>query len=101
LSSSDPPNLNLQPSAPSASDPSTINHQPLTRLITLTGPGGTGKTRLAIEAGERLATTFGGAVWFAPLADLRDPDRIPDALVDALRLSPSPDRPPVEQIVAA
>lgn len=40
------------------------------RLVTLVGPGGIGKTRLAIEIGQRLAQTFGGRVGFVSLADL-------------------------------
>jgi len=71
------------------------------RLITLTGPGGIGKTRLAIEAAGRLAETFGGAVWFVPLADLTDPRLIVGAIQAALRLPPSPNVEPLEQVVAA
>ncbi|HLV81213.1 MAG TPA: BTAD domain-containing putative transcriptional regulator, partial [Chthonomonadaceae bacterium] len=40
------------------------------RLVTLTGPGGTGKTRLAIEVAGQLQPAYDGAVWFVPLADL-------------------------------
>jgi hypothetical protein len=40
------------------------------RLVTFTGPGGSGKTRLAIEGGRRLRASFGDAIWFVPLADL-------------------------------
>ena len=36
------------------------------RLVTLTGPGGSGKSRLAIEAGPRMLEAFSGAVWFVP-----------------------------------
>src|SRR5207247_946147 len=54
------------------------------RLITLTGPGGTGKTRLAIEAAEKVAVTFQGGIWFVPLADLSDPGLIAGEIVDAL-----------------
>ncbi len=50
------------------------------RLVTLTGPGGTGKTRLAVEA----AGDWDGACWFVPLADLSDAERFPAAVCDAL-----------------
>ena len=43
------------------------------RLVTMTGPGGTGKTRLAIEAATVALTAFGGGVFWVPLASLRDP----------------------------
>ena len=42
------------------------------RLVTLTGPGGTGKTRLALAAAANAADTFPGGVWWVPLAALRD-----------------------------
>lgn len=69
------------------------------RLVTLTGPGGSGKTRLAIEAAKRLSPSFEQAVWFVPLADLLDGARIVDALADALHLARSPGLDPLEQAV--
>src|SRR5207249_430613 len=42
------------------------------RLVTLTGHGGTGKTRLAVEVAGRLVGAYHGAVWFVPLAEVRD-----------------------------
>lgn len=68
------------------------------RLVTLTGPGGSGKTRLAIEVGRRMTEAFGGAVAFVSLADVEEPRRIPDALLDALRLPRRSDQEPMEQI---
>jgi len=43
------------------------------RLLTLSGPGGTGKTRLALQAAAQAADAFAGGVWWVPLAALRDP----------------------------
>lgn len=71
------------------------------RLLTLTGPGGGGKTRLAVEAACDAAPSFGNAVTFVPLADLNDPRRIPDAICRALRLTESGDADPLEQAVQA
>jgi predicted ATPase/DNA-binding SARP family transcriptional activator/class 3 adenylate cyclase len=71
------------------------------RLVTLTGPGGTGKTRLAVEVAERLVEPYRGAVWFVSLADLTEPRLIPGAMVDALNLPRSPSVDPLEQVVTA
>ncbi|MEV6244586.1 BTAD domain-containing putative transcriptional regulator [Streptomyces sp. NPDC051742] len=53
------------------------------RLVTLTGPGGSGKTRLAEEAALR---AVGPAAWIAELAPLDDPEALPGAVLSALRL---------------
>ena len=74
---------------------------PATRLVTLTGPGGSGKTRLALEVGEALLEARDGAVWFVPLLDLSDPGLIPDKLLQSLRLPHRPQCDPLEQVAAA
>lgn len=71
------------------------------RLTTMTGPGGTGKTRLALETAGRLVEHFSGAVTFVPLADLTDPRLIAGAVVDALRIPRSREVEPLEQAVEA
>ena len=43
------------------------------RLVTLTGPGGIGKTRLAVQAGADASDNFPDGVWWVPLAPLREP----------------------------
>ena len=50
--------------------------QPGVRLVTLTGPGGVGKTRLAVAAGERLRDRFGAGTMFVPLEAVTDPGRV-------------------------
>jgi predicted ATPase len=50
------------------------------RLVTLTGPGGTGKTRLAIEAAAELVPAFRNGVFWIGLADLRDPTLVTDTI---------------------
>lgn len=74
---------------------------PQTRLLTLTGPGGTGKTRLCLEAAGRFSETFAGAIWFVPLADLSDPGLIPQTILQALNLPLTGSQEPLEQLVAA
>ncbi len=57
------------------------------RFLTLTGPGGIGKTRLALAAARDLLTQFPDGVWIVELAPLSDPDLIPTAVAAALGLS--------------
>src|SRR5215472_13238079 len=54
------------------------------RLVTLTGPGGAGKTRLAVEAGERMLGRFPDGVWLVNLAGIRDPALVPGKVMGAL-----------------
>ena len=61
--------------------------RPGVRLMTLTGPGGAGKTRLALETGRALAPRFPDGVWLVPLAPVTDPARVGLAVVEALRLT--------------
>ena len=70
-----------------------------THLVTMTGPGGSGKTRLALETARQLLEGFHGAVWFVPLQHRSDPGQIPQAIVEALRLPQSPQEEPLEQVV--
>ncbi|SEF29379.1 Predicted ATPase [Amycolatopsis pretoriensis] len=56
------------------------------RLVTLTGPGGAGKTRLSTEAASRHPAHQQGRVWFAALAGVRDPDDLGGALLGALEI---------------
>jgi predicted ATPase/DNA-binding CsgD family transcriptional regulator len=56
------------------------------RLVTLTGPGGVGKTRLAQRVGADLRRAFPDGVWFVGLADLRDPDLLAVTVGETLGL---------------
>lgn len=58
------------------------------RLLTLTGPGGVGKTRLAVEAARRLTPDFPGGVFFVPLATVREPGLLGEAIATALGVAP-------------
>ncbi|MCP2342426.1 LuxR C-terminal-related transcriptional regulator [Actinomadura rupiterrae] len=63
------------------------------RLVTLTGPGGVGKTRLAARVAEREARTFPGGVAFVELAELRDAALVPHLVADRLGLRHLGDAP--------
>ncbi|MFN0124169.1 MAG: protein kinase domain-containing protein, partial [Blastocatellia bacterium] len=54
------------------------------RLLTLTGPGGTGKTRLSLQIGAELSEAFADGVWFVPLSAINDPALVPSAITQAL-----------------
>ena len=72
-----------------------------TRLVTLTGPGGVGKTRLTIQVAEEVATAFGDGVAFVPLAALSDPGLVPSAIAQALEVREGSNRPIGETLAAA
>src|SRR5690606_946984 len=61
-----------------------------TRLLTLTGPGGTGKTRLAMQLGSELLPTFSGGVWLVDLAPLADPKLVLPAIAATFNLHELP-----------
>jgi predicted ATPase/DNA-binding SARP family transcriptional activator len=73
----------------------------VTRLVTLTGPGGSGKTRLGIAVASRIELAFEGAVAFVPLADLTDARQIPGAIADALGLARAAEVEPLTQVIDA
>jgi predicted ATPase len=56
------------------------------RLVTVTGAGGIGKTRLALAAARRMLPEFAGEIWVAELAPLADPALVPAAIAAALGL---------------
>jgi non-specific serine/threonine protein kinase len=68
-------------------------------LVTLTGPGGIGKTRLALALAHQLANDFADGVVFVNLAPLRDPEFVAPAIAQALGLRDPGDRPMAEGLV--
>lgn len=66
------------------------------RLVTVTGPGGIGKTRLAVEVASGLLDYFSGGAHFVPLSSLRDPGLMVSAIVQALGIREAGGQSPIE-----
>jgi len=73
-------------------------HQPDVRLVTLTGTGGIGKTRLAVEVAAGLAGGFADGVQFVPLASVTDPDLVLGTVAASLDVREGADRPLLETL---
>ena len=71
-------------------------HLDRSRLVTLTGAGGCGKSRLAIEVALARRDAFRGRVWVVELAAVLDPALVPSAVVSALEVREKPHQPLVE-----
>ncbi len=71
-----------------------------TRLLTLTGAGGCGKTRLAAQAAADALDRFPGGAWWVELAPLADPDAVGPTLGDAVGVKPLPGQSSLEAVVA-
>ena len=69
------------------------------RLVTLTGPGGTGKTRLGLEVAARSIERFPDGVFFVPLAALAEPELVPATIAQELGLPDRGGRAPLERLV--
>ncbi|MDT5356468.1 MAG: hypothetical protein QOJ56_5000 [Mycobacterium sp.] len=71
------------------------------RLVTLTGVGGVGKTRLALEIARRLVDEFPDGVWVFELAAVTDPAAVPDAVAAVLGVTQQPGKSVSESVAAA
>jgi len=71
------------------------------RLVTVTGPGGVGKTRLALEAERHLLPEFVDGVWLAEFASLSDPARVRETLLASLGLGPDAPEVAPDRLAAA
>ncbi|MEV6470522.1 regulator [Kitasatospora sp. NPDC051702] len=66
------------------------------RLVTVTGPGGVGKSRLALRAAARAAGAFPDGTWLVEVAPVQDPLLLGHAVLEALRLTDGTARPPMD-----
>ena len=71
------------------------------RLVTLTGVGGVGKTRLAVEVASRVVPDFADGVWLIELAPVGDPAAVPEALAATLGITLQPGLSMAESVAAA
>jgi hypothetical protein len=71
------------------------------RLVTLTGPGGVGKTRLALEVASRSAHEFPDGVWVIELAPVGDPAAVPEAVAAVLGITQQPGMNLADSVAAA
>lgn len=70
------------------------------RLVTVTGAGGIGKTRITLAVGDRLGADTGALVYLVELAPVTHGSLIAGAAARALRIQESPNRPPLDALVA-
>jgi predicted ATPase/class 3 adenylate cyclase len=71
------------------------------RLITLTGVGGVGKTRLALQVAAEVLDRFPQGAWLVGLAPLRDPELVPDAVAAVVGVRDQPGRPLIDVLCEA
>lgn len=71
------------------------------RLVTLTGVGGVGKSRLALEVAAQLADEFPDGVWVFELAAVTDPAAVPDAVAAVLGITQQPGKSVADSVATA
>ncbi len=69
------------------------------RLVTLTGPGGTGKTRLSLQVAADSVDQFPDGVFFVPLGAVHDPELVPSAIAQALSVQTAGTRRPLDALL--
>ncbi|HJS19691.1 MAG TPA: adenylate/guanylate cyclase domain-containing protein, partial [Anaerolineales bacterium] len=69
------------------------------RLVTLTGSGGTGKTRLSLQVAAELLGQFPHGIWFVELAPLADPELIPQTILASIGINEQAGKPPIDLLM--
>jgi len=95
-----PPPTTFVGRAAALGDLTRLLDDPTVRLITLTGPGGVGKTRLALELTIRVAARFAGGIAFVSLAALHEPDAVLGTIARTLGIVERGDRAPLAALAA-
>jgi predicted ATPase/class 3 adenylate cyclase len=70
-----------------------------TRLVTLTGPGGTGKTRLSLQVATELLPAFQDGAYFVRLSPITDPTLVTPTIAETLEVRDNPERSPLEDLI--
>ena len=73
----------------------------MTRLMTFTGVGGSGKTRLALEVARDLVGAYQDGVWLVELAPLSEERLVPQAVARAMKVREQPGRPLIDTLTEA
>ena len=71
------------------------------QLVTLSGVGGAGKTRLALAVAAEVAEEFPDGVWLVELAPVANPEAVPDAIATALGITPQGDARVIDTVAEA
>jgi len=69
------------------------------RVVTLTGPGGSGKTRLAIQVARLLTLQYRHGAWWVDLSSLQDAALVPDSVLRGLGMTPAPGQPTMQTLI--